>query len=121
MGRFGVRANAIALGGATRMVAATIPSIQVTEADQVADDEFSRLNPGNSAPDGGVAGVGRGPARHRSGVPSRGRLHHPLRAVAAGHRDQAVEGPRRWQPAEIGDAVNANIFRCRPGGLNMGG
>src|SRR5207247_779045 len=50
MGRFGVRANAIAPGGATRMVAAAMPQIQVTEADQVTEGEFNRLNPGNSAP-----------------------------------------------------------------------
>jgi hypothetical protein len=31
------------------------------------------------------------------------------------------KGPRKWDPAEIGDLVNASIFHCRPGGLNLGG
>ena len=31
------------------------------------------------------------------------------------------KGPRKWDPAEIGDLVNSQIFRCRPGGLQMGG
>ena len=49
--RSGIRANAIAPGGATRIVNATMPSIPIVEADQVSpDDEFNRLNPGNSAP-----------------------------------------------------------------------
>ena len=49
--RYGVRANAIAPGGATRMVNEAMPSIPIVEADQVGpDDDFQRLNPGNSAP-----------------------------------------------------------------------
>src|SRR5579871_688203 len=48
--RYGVRANAVAPGGATRMVNEAMPSIEVREADEVPDDTYERLNPGNSAP-----------------------------------------------------------------------
>ena len=48
--RYGVRANAIAPGGATRMVNEAMPNIPVREANEVPDGEFERLNPGNSAP-----------------------------------------------------------------------
>ena len=48
--RYGVRANAIAPGGATRIVHETMPQIPLREANEVADGEFERLNPGNSAP-----------------------------------------------------------------------
>ena len=121
MGRFGVRANAIAPGGATRMVAATIPSIQVTEADQVADDEFSPLNPGNSAPM--VVWLASDEAMHVTGQVFRAVGDSITHYVPwqLGTEIKPAKGPRKWQPAEIGDAVNANIFRCRPGGLNMGG
>jgi hypothetical protein len=33
----------------------------------------------------------------------------------------APGGNRKFEPAEIGDLVNAQIFRCRPSGLNLGG
>jgi NAD(P)-dependent dehydrogenase (short-subunit alcohol dehydrogenase family) len=120
MGRFGVRANAIAPGGATRMVAAAMPQIQVTEADQVDEGEFNQLNPGNSAPM--VAWLASDEALHVTG--------QVFRAVGAsithyepwhlGAEITTPKGPRKWDPAEIGDAVNAGIFRCRPGGLQMG-
>jgi NAD(P)-dependent dehydrogenase (short-subunit alcohol dehydrogenase family) len=121
MGRFGVRANAIAPGGATRMVAAAMPQIQVTEADQVSEGEFDRLNPGNSAPL--VAWLASDEAMHVTGQVFRavgdGITHYIPWTL--GTEIRTPKGPRRWDPAEIGDAVNASIFHCRPGGLNLGG
>ncbi|MGH9137256.1 MAG: SDR family NAD(P)-dependent oxidoreductase [Acidimicrobiales bacterium] len=121
MGRFGVRANAIAPGGATRMVAAAMPQIKVKEADQVADGEFDRLNPGNSAPM--VAWLASDEAMHVTGQVFRAVgdsiTHYMPWALGADVR--TPKEPRRWDPAEIGDAVNAGIFHCRPSGLQMGG
>ncbi len=121
MGRFGVRANAVAPGGATRMVAATIPSIKVTEADQVTEGEFDRLNPGNSAPI--VAWLASDEALHVTGQVFRAVGDSITHYVPwqLGTEITTPKGPRKWDPAEIGDAVNASIFRCRPGGLNLGG
>jgi len=120
MGRFGVRANAIAPGGATRMVAAAMPQIEVTEADQVDDGEFNRLNPGNSAPM--VAWLASDEALHVTGQVFRAvgdAITHYV-PWTLGAEVTTPNGPRKWDPAEIGDAVNAGIFRCRPGGLQMG-
>ncbi len=120
MGRFGVRANAIAPGGATRMVAAAMPQIQVTEADQVDEGEFNRLNPGNSAPM--VAWLASDEALHVTGQVFRAVGDSITHYVpwTLGTEVTTPKGPRRWDPAEIGDAVTAGIFHCRPGGLQLG-
>ncbi|HEY2814751.1 MAG TPA: SDR family NAD(P)-dependent oxidoreductase [Acidimicrobiales bacterium] len=121
MGRSGVRANAIAPGGATRMVAAAMPQIQVTEADQVDEGEFNRLNPGNSAPM--VAWLASDEAMHVTGQVFRAvgdSITHYV-GWTLGTEITTPKGPRKWDPAEIGDQVNASIFGCRPGGLQMGG
>jgi NAD(P)-dependent dehydrogenase (short-subunit alcohol dehydrogenase family) len=120
MGRFGVRANAVAPGGATRMVALAMPQIEVTEADQVEDGEFNRLNPGNSAPM--VAWLASDQALHVTGQVFRAvgdGIAHYL-PWQLGTEITAPKGPRRWQVEEIGEAVDSQIFRCRPGGLRIG-
>jgi NAD(P)-dependent dehydrogenase (short-subunit alcohol dehydrogenase family) len=121
MGRFGVRANAIAPGGATRMVAAAMPQITVTEADQVAEGEFDRLNPGNSAPM--VAFLASDRALHITGQVFRAVGDSITHYVpwTLGVDVTTPKGPRKWDPNEIGDIVDASIFRCRPGGLQLGG
>src|SRR5262245_37688659 len=122
LGRSGVRANAIAPGGATRMVAAAMPQIQVTEADTVDEGgEFNRLNPGNSAPM--VAWLASDEAMHITGQVFRAvgdSITHYV-GWTLGKEITTPKGPRKWDPAEIGDQVNASIFGCRPGGLQMGG
>jgi len=122
LGRSGVRANAIAPGGATRMVAAAMPQIQVTEADTVDESgEFNRLNPGNSAPM--VAWLASDEAMHVTGQVFRAvgdSITHYV-GWTLGKDITTPKGPRKWDPAEIGDQVNASIFGCRPGGLQLGG
>jgi len=121
LGRSGVRANAIAPGGATRMVAAAMPQIQVTEADAVDDGEFNRLNPGNSAPM--VAWLASDEAMHVTGQVFRAvgdSITHYV-GWTLGKEIKTPKGPRKWDPAEIGDQVDASIFGCRPGGLQIGG
>ena len=121
MGRFGVRANAIAPGGATRMVAAAMPQIQVTEADQVTEGEFNRLNPGNSAPM--VAFLASDRALHITGQVFRAvgdSITHYI-PWQLGTDVTTPKGPRKWDPNEIGDIVDSQIFHCRPGGLQLGG
>jgi NAD(P)-dependent dehydrogenase (short-subunit alcohol dehydrogenase family) len=121
MGRFGVRANAVAPGGATRMVVAAMPSLQLIEADQVAEGEFERLNPGNSAPM--VAWLASDEAMHVTGQVFRAVGDSITHYVpwTLGTEIKTPKGPRRWDPAEIGVQVNAQIFHCRPAGLQMGG
>ena len=66
--RYGVRANCIGPGGATRMVAQAM-KIEVKNPEDYT--EFEAMNPGNSAPGCRVARVRRVAARDRSGVPPR--------------------------------------------------
>ncbi len=122
-GRYGVRANAIAPGGATRMVNATMPSIPVVEADEVGpDDEFNQLNPGNSAPM--VVWLASDEALHVSGQVFRAvgaDVTHYLPWTLGKTVKPAGKGPRKWKPEELGEAVATGIFGSRIGGLNMGG
>jgi NAD(P)-dependent dehydrogenase (short-subunit alcohol dehydrogenase family) len=120
--RSGVRANAIAPGGATRMVHEAMPQIPIVEADQVGpDDEFQRLNPGNSAPM--VVWLASDEALHISGQVFRAvgdEITH-YQGWTLGRSVKAGKEPQRWDPARIGDAVATGIFGYRPGGLAMGG
>src|SRR5580692_12800994 len=63
--RYGVRANALAPGGMTRMTGGILKDMELKEPDEFADDEFSRLNPCNSAPI--VAWLGSDQALHVTG------------------------------------------------------
>ncbi len=122
MGRFGVRANAIAPGGATRMVAAAMPQIQVTEADEVERGRVRPAQPRQLRPDGRLARLRRGDARHRAGVPGRRRRDHALHPLDARHRDQDAEGP-----AQVGPGRDRRRRRTRrssaagPAACNSGG
>ncbi|MCX7620698.1 MAG: SDR family oxidoreductase [Acidimicrobiales bacterium] len=119
--RSGVRANAIAPGGATRMVNAAMPSIPIVEADQVGeDDEFNRLNPGNSAPM--VVWLASDEALHITGQVFRAvgdEIAH-YRGWSLGPSVKTPKGPRKWDPAEISEAV-ASMFGYGVSGLNLGG
>jgi NAD(P)-dependent dehydrogenase (short-subunit alcohol dehydrogenase family) len=121
LGRYGVRANAVAPGGVTRMSAAVVADLEVRNAEDYDGEEFSRLNPANSAPM--VAWLASDQALHVTG--------QVFRAVgdAIGHylpwhigaEVSTPKGPRKWKPAEITSAVNTEIFGSRSAGLQMGG
>jgi NAD(P)-dependent dehydrogenase (short-subunit alcohol dehydrogenase family) len=119
--RYGVRANAIAPGGFTRMVGIHMKDIEVKEPDEYGDDEFVNLNPGNSAPM--VAWLCSDEALHVTGQVFRavGSSIAHYQGWALGATVEAPKGPRKFDPAEIGDLVNAHIFRSRAAGLQMGG
>jgi hypothetical protein len=118
--RYGVRANAVAPGGATRLVTETFPDLETVEANEVGE-EFSKLNPGNSAPI--VAWLASDDSLHVTGQVFRAvgdeiALYEPWKvgaAVTAGRK------PQRWDAEKIGDAVNTRIFGTSIGGLQIGG
>lgn len=119
--RSGVRANAIAPGGATRMVHETMPQIPLTEANDVPDDQFERLNPGNSAPM--VVWLASDEALHVSGQVFRA-VGDEITWYQGWHLGPSVKAgkePQKWDPAKIGTAVAEGIFGSRPGGLQMSG
>ncbi len=121
-GRAGVRANAIAPGGATRMVNEAMPSIPIVEADQVVEgDEFNRLNPGNSAPM--VVWLASDEALHVSGQVFKAVGHEitQYHGWSLGKTITTGKEPQKWDPAQIGDAVATGIYASRATGLQMGG
>jgi len=114
LSRYGVRANAIAPGGFTRMVGVAMKDIVVKEPEEF--DEFDPMNPGNSAPM--VAFLASDQALHVTG--------QVFRAVGSSilHYKGWTQGPEittegRWDPAAIADAVNGDIFGTRATGLKM--
>jgi NAD(P)-dependent dehydrogenase (short-subunit alcohol dehydrogenase family) len=117
--RYGVRANAVAPGGVTRLTGGVLKDVEIKEPD--AYTEYSRLNPQNSAPM--VAWLASDQALHVTG--------QVFRAVGANiaHYEPwrlgaAVDNPKgeeRWDPAAIGPEVNAHVFHSRHPGLKMGG
>jgi NAD(P)-dependent dehydrogenase (short-subunit alcohol dehydrogenase family) len=117
--RYGVRANAVAPGGATRLVTETFPGMKTVEANEVGD-EFSNMNPGNSAPV--VAWLASDESLHVTGQVFRAvgdEIAH-YRPWQLGPGIKAGKKPQRWDATLIGDAVNTNIFGTSIGGLQIG-
>jgi len=121
--RYGVRANAVAPGGATRMVNESMPSIAVREANEVPDGEYERLNPGNSAPM--VTWLASDESLLVSGQVFRAvgnEIAHYLGWHLGPAASNEVKGePVRWDPSRIGAALAKNVFGLQPGGLQLGG
>lgn len=119
--RYGVRANAVAPGGVTRLSGAVVKDLEVKEPDAYGEGEYSRLNPANSAPM--VAWLASDDALHVTGQVFRA-VGHNIAHYEPWRLGASVDNPRgeaRWDPAEIGPAVNAAIFHSRHPGLRMGG
>lgn len=117
--RYGVRANAVAPGGATRLVTETFPGMETVEANEVGE-EFSNMNPGNSAPI--VAWLASDEALHVTGQVFRAvgdeiAHYHPW---ALGTAVKAGRNPQRWDATKIGDALNTEVFGTSIGGLKIG-
>jgi NAD(P)-dependent dehydrogenase (short-subunit alcohol dehydrogenase family) len=118
--RYGVRANAIGPGGATRMAGGVLKDVEIKEPDAYGDDEFSRLNPQNSAPM--VAWLVSDEAMHVTGQVFRAvgtniAYYEPWKLGAS------VDNPKgevKWDPAAIGAEINAQVFHSRHPGLKMG-
>jgi NAD(P)-dependent dehydrogenase (short-subunit alcohol dehydrogenase family) len=122
LGRIGVRANAVAPGGVTRMSAAVVKDLEVKEADEYSDDEgYQRLNPGNSAPM--VAWLASDQALHVTGQVFRAvgsKIAH-YKPWTLGVEIDTPKEPAKWKAENIGPAVNAHIFGSRNPGLQLGG
>ncbi|MGH9188400.1 MAG: SDR family NAD(P)-dependent oxidoreductase [Acidimicrobiales bacterium] len=120
LARYGVRVNAVAPGGMTRLVGVHMTDAAIKEPDEYGDDDFVPLNPANSAPM--VAWLASDQALHVTGQVFRAvgsSIAHYL-PWTLGPSVETPREPRRWDPAEIGAAVNAGIFRSRAPGLQMG-
>ncbi len=117
MARYGVRANAIAPGGMTRMSGAVVKDMELKEPEEYT--EFNPMNPGNSAPM--VAWLASDQALHVTGQVFRavGSSIAYYQPWTLGASIETPKEPAKWNPAEIGPAVNASIFHSRNPGLRM--
>jgi NAD(P)-dependent dehydrogenase (short-subunit alcohol dehydrogenase family) len=121
LARYGVRANAVAPGGMTRITATLRKDAEVKEPDQLEGGGYDPMNPANSAPM--VAWLASDEALHVTGQVFRAvghRITH-YRPWSLGATVETKGGPARWEAADIGAAVNAHIFGSRAPGLQIGG
>jgi NAD(P)-dependent dehydrogenase (short-subunit alcohol dehydrogenase family) len=118
LGRLGVRANAIAPGGMTRMSGAIIKDMELKEPDEYT--EFNPMNPGNSAPM--VAWLASDEAMHVTGQVFRA-VGSTISRYQPWTLQDEIENPagaEQWDPAHIGAMVNTYAFHSRNPGLQMG-
>jgi len=120
LARYGVRANAVAPGGMTRITGTLMKEATVIEP-QYEEGEFERMNPRNSAPM--VAWLASDEALHVTGQVFRavGHTITHYQPWSLGPSIEPRKGPAKWDPADIGAAVNAHIFHSRAPGLQIGG
>jgi NAD(P)-dependent dehydrogenase (short-subunit alcohol dehydrogenase family) len=116
MERYGVRANCVAPSGNTRLIA-TIPGRQGTVPEPEEYEKFEPQNPWNVAPT--VVWLASDLSRHVTG-----------QVFMAGGTDvthfhpwtpnvtlSVPGGDRRWEPEELGTALNTQVFASRHAGL----
>jgi NAD(P)-dependent dehydrogenase (short-subunit alcohol dehydrogenase family) len=116
--RYGVRANCIGPGGATRMVAQAM-KIEVKNPEDYT--EFETMNPGNSAP--GVVWLASDEALHVTGqvfrlVGNNLALYKPWEMGEQFLATDKEGNPKQWDPAEIGRIVNRYVFQSENPGID---
>ena len=118
LSRYGVRANAIAPGGMTRMSGSVVKDMELKEPDEY--EEFNPMNPGNSAPM--VAWLASDQALHVTGQVFRalGSTIARYEPWALGTELENPKGAAKWEPADIGPELNAWVFHTRNPGLQLG-
>src|SRR5437660_8226777 len=118
LARYGVRANAIAPGGMTRMSGAVVKDMELKEPEQY--DEFNAMNPGNSAPM--VVWLASDQALHVTGQVFRA-VDSTIARYQPWTLEETLENPKgeeQWDPNHIGPIVNSYVFHSRNPGLQMG-
>jgi short-subunit dehydrogenase len=118
LGRYGVRANCIGPGGATRMVAQAM-KIDVKNPEDYT--EFEAMNPGNSAP--AVVWLASDQAQHVTGqvfrlVGNNLALYKPWEMGEQFLATDREGNPKQWDPADIGRIVNRYVFRSENPGID---
>jgi NAD(P)-dependent dehydrogenase (short-subunit alcohol dehydrogenase family) len=118
LSRYGVRANCIGPGGATRMVAQAM-KIEVKNPEDYT--EFEAMNPGNSAP--AVVLLASDEAQHVTGqvfrlVGNNLALYHPWEMGEQFLAKDKAGNPKQWDPADIGRIVNRYVFQSENPGID---
>jgi NAD(P)-dependent dehydrogenase (short-subunit alcohol dehydrogenase family) len=120
MARYGVRSNAIAPSGTTRLIGVTTGADidSILEPDQY--EEFSPRNPGNVAPL--AVWLASDLSRHVTGQVffSQGPNVVHFNPWTPGGVVRVPGGDRKWDPEELDVALNTLAFHSRHGGLFSG-
>ena len=117
--RYGVRANCIGPGGATRMVALAMKDMKVTPPEEY--EAFDNMNPGNSAP--GVVWLASDESLHVTGQVLRlvGNNLALYQGWTMGEQFLAKEkdgSAKQWDPADIGRILNRYAFGSEAPGID---
>lgn len=121
MARYGVRSNAIAPSGTTRLIGITTGADLDTILEPEQYEEFHLRNPGNVAPL--AVWLASDLSRHVNGqvfffANGTKVVHfHPWSPSGA---VTVPGGDRKWDPEELGTALNTVVFHSRHGGLRGG-
>ena len=118
LGRYGVRANCIGPGGATRMVGQAM-KIEIKNPEDYT--EFDNMNPGNSAP--GVVYLASDLALHVTGQVLRvvGNNLCVYKPWTMGEQFLATEkdgSPKQWDPIDISRILNRYHFQSENPGID---
>jgi NAD(P)-dependent dehydrogenase (short-subunit alcohol dehydrogenase family) len=118
LSRYGVRANCIGPGGATRMVGQAM-NIEVKNPEEYT--EFTAMNPGNSAP--GVVYLASDLASHVTGQVLRlvGNNLCVYRPWEMGEQFLATDkdgAAKQWDPVDIGRILNRYHFQSENPGID---
>ncbi|HEY3941386.1 MAG TPA: SDR family oxidoreductase [Acidimicrobiales bacterium] len=120
MGRYGVRSNAIAPSGTTRLIGIT----RGTNIDEIAEpdqyESFDPRDPGNVAPL--AVWLASDLSRHVTGQVffSQGTKVTHFNPWLPNGVVSVPGGDRKWDPEELGEALNTVVFRTQHGGLRSG-
>ncbi len=119
LSRYGVRANCIGPGGATRMVAQVMKDMTVTPPEEYT--EFDNMNPGNSAP--AVVWLASDEALHVTGqvlrlVGNNLALYRPWEMGEQFLAKDKEGNPKQWDPADIGRILNRYVFQSENPGID---
>jgi NAD(P)-dependent dehydrogenase (short-subunit alcohol dehydrogenase family) len=119
LARYGVRANCIGPGGATRMVAQAMPGMTVTPPEEY--EAFDNMNPGNSAP--AVVYLASDESLHVTGQVLRlvgnNLAHYRPWEIGEQFLAKDKEGnPKQWDPADIGRILNRYVFMSQNPGID---
>ena len=121
MARYGVRSNAIAPSGTTRLIGVTTGTdiAEIAEPDQY--DGFNAQNPGNVAPL--AVWLASDLSRHVNGQVffSHGTKVTHFNPWTPNAVVSVPGGDRKWDPEELGVALDTLAFRSNHGGLRSGG
>jgi NAD(P)-dependent dehydrogenase (short-subunit alcohol dehydrogenase family) len=113
--KFGVTVNAIGPAGATRITATMPGSPAVVEPDELADDEWSAMDPAGSSPV--VAWLASDEAQHVTGQVIRAVGENIIWMRGWSDGPSLSNGGTRWDATKLGTQLNTDVFGTRAPGL----